>query len=145
LASLAAGVAPNWAFFVGLCAWQDAGASAHSSWTVPADDGCQAWTESRQPGRAPAALQTAAAGVVIFTTVDLAEYVFAGLRSGASGFRHGVPPVVAQTHGYALSFRVGAVVLAAAGLFVVVLLEHVTAKPRIAVAEVPGAGSISPS
>jgi hypothetical protein len=57
----------------------------------------------------------------------------------------GGPPAVAQTHAYTLSFRVGAVVLAAAGLLVVVLLEHVTAKPRIAVAEVPGAGSITPS
>lgn len=64
---------------------------------------------------------------------------------GGAVNRTGVRPVVAQTHGYAPSFRVGAVVLATAGPLVVVLLEHVTAKPRIAVAEVPAAGSITPS
>jgi hypothetical protein len=49
----------------------------------------------------------------------------------------GVLPAVALTHGYALSFRVGAAVLAVAGVLVLVLLEHVTAKPRTALAEVP--------
>ncbi len=47
-----------------------------------------------------------------------------------------MPPLVAQTHGYALSFRVGAVVLAVAGVLVLVLLERVTAKPRVAAAEI---------
>jgi len=42
-----------------------------------------------------------------------------------------------QTHGYVLSFRVGAAVLAGAGLLALVLLERVTAQPRVAVAEVP--------
>lgn len=48
---------------------------------------------------------------------------------------HGVLPAVAQTQGYALAFRVGAAVLAVAGVLVLVLLEHVTARPRIAAAE----------
>jgi multidrug resistance efflux pump len=47
-----------------------------------------------------------------------------------------VLPAVAQTHGYALSFRVGAAVLAVAGVLVLVLLEYVSAKPRTALAEV---------
>ena len=51
--------------------------------------------------------------------------------------RHGVPPAVAQTHGYALSFRIGAAVLAVAGVLALVLLEHVTATLRTPVAEVP--------
>jgi hypothetical protein len=78
------------------------------------------------------------------SALGLATLVTLALQYAGSQIRHGAP-VVARTHGYALSFRVGAVVLAAAGLLVVVLLEHVTAKPRIAVAEVSGAGSITPS
>jgi hypothetical protein len=41
-----------------------------------------------------------------------------------------VLPAVAQTRGYALAFRVGAAILAAAGVLVLILLEHVTATPR---------------
>jgi hypothetical protein len=39
-----------------------------------------------------------------------------------------VSPAVAQSHGYALSFRVGAAVLAAAAVLALLMLEHVTAK-----------------
>jgi hypothetical protein len=54
--------------------------------------------------------------------------------------RHGVSPAVAQTHGYALSFRV----LAAAAVLALLMQEHVTAKPRTAVAEVPAAPATVP-
>jgi EmrB/QacA subfamily drug resistance transporter len=57
------------------------------------------------------------------------------LRHGAGLIRHGVPPAVAATHGYALSFRVGAALLAAGAVLVLVLLEHVAAHPRNAAAE----------
>src|SRR5262249_11724400 len=50
---------------------------------------------------------------------------------------HGVPPALALPGGYALSFRVGAAVLAVAGLLALALLEHVTATPRTALAEIP--------
>jgi len=72
----------------------------------------------------------------IGSALGLATLVTLALRYADSQIRHGVPPLAAQTHGYALSFRVGAVVLAAAGVLVLALLEHVTAKPRVAVAEI---------
>ena len=72
----------------------------------------------------------------IGSALGLATLVTLALRYAGGQIRHGVPPLVAQTHGYALSFRVGAVVLAVAGVLVLALLEHVTAKPRVAVAEI---------
>jgi hypothetical protein len=51
-----------------------------------------------------------------------------------------VLPAPALTRGYALSFRVGAAVLAVAGLLALMLLERVTAAPRTALAEVPADG-----
>jgi uncharacterized membrane protein YhhN len=48
-----------------------------------------------------------------------------------------MPPAVAQTHGCALSFRVGAAILAVAGVLALVLMEHVAGKLRTPVAEVP--------
>ena len=71
------------------------------------------------------------------SALGLATLVTLALRYAGGQIRHGVPAPLAQTHGYALSFRVGAAVLAVAGLLVLVLLERVTAKPRTAVAEVP--------
>jgi EmrB/QacA subfamily drug resistance transporter len=73
----------------------------------------------------------------IGSAVGLATLVTLALRHSAGQIRHGVPPAAALTHGYALSFRVGAAVLAVAAVLVLVLLEHVTAKPRTALAEVP--------
>jgi MFS family permease len=73
----------------------------------------------------------------IGSALGLATLVTLALRYAGGQISHGVPPAVAQTHGYALSFRVGAAVLAVTGVLVLVLLEQVTAKPRIAVAEVP--------
>jgi EmrB/QacA subfamily drug resistance transporter len=69
--------------------------------------------------------------------LGLATLVTLALRYAGGQISHGVPPAVAQTHGYALAFRVGAGVLAVAGVLVLVLLEHVSAKPRTALAEVP--------
>jgi EmrB/QacA subfamily drug resistance transporter len=74
----------------------------------------------------------------IGSALGLATLVTLALRYAGGQIRHGTPPAAALTHGYALSFRVGAVVLAVAGLLVLVLLEHVAARPRAALAEVPG-------
>jgi EmrB/QacA subfamily drug resistance transporter len=81
--------------------------------------------------------------------VGLATLVTLALRYASDRMRIGVPPAVAQTDGYALAFRGGAAVLAVAGVLAVVLLERVSAKPRTALAEVPGdqepaASSVSP-
>jgi EmrB/QacA subfamily drug resistance transporter len=89
------------------------------------------------------AMQQVGAALGLGTLVTLA------LRYADGRIRAGVPPAVAQTDGYALAFRVGAAVLAVAGVLAVVLLEHVSAKPRTALAEVPAdqepaASSVSP-
>ena len=73
----------------------------------------------------------------IGSAVGLATLVTLALRHAAGQIPGGELPAVALTHGYALAFRVGAIILAAAGLLVRVLLEHVTAKPRTALAEIP--------
>jgi hypothetical protein len=71
------------------------------------------------------------------SALGLATLVTLALRYAGGQIRHGVSPAVAQTQGYALSFRVGAAILAIAGVLALVLLEHVTAKLRTPVAEVP--------
>ena len=71
------------------------------------------------------------------SALGLATLVTLALRYAGNRIHDGVAPAVAQTDGYALAFRVGAAVLAVAGVLVVVLMEHVTAKPRTALAEVP--------
>ena len=73
----------------------------------------------------------------IGSALGLASLVTLALRYAGGQIRHGVPLAAALTHGYALSFRAGAAVLAIAGVLVLVLLEPVTAKPRTALAEVP--------
>jgi EmrB/QacA subfamily drug resistance transporter len=72
----------------------------------------------------------------IGSAVGLATLVTLALRYAGDRIRLGVLPAVAQTDGYALAFRVGAAVLAAASLLVLLLFEHVAAKPRTALAEV---------
>jgi EmrB/QacA subfamily drug resistance transporter len=67
--------------------------------------------------------------------LGLATLVTLALRHAAGQIRHGTPPAVAATHGYALAFRAGAALLAAGGVLVLILLEHVTAQPRNPVAE----------
>jgi EmrB/QacA subfamily drug resistance transporter len=71
------------------------------------------------------------------SAVGLATLVTIAIRYAGSRIRAGVIPAVAQTGGYALAFRIGAVLLAVGGVLVLVLLEHVDAKPRTALAEVP--------
>jgi EmrB/QacA subfamily drug resistance transporter len=73
------------------------------------------------------------------SAVGLATLVTLAIRYAGSHVGAGVSPAVAQTGGYALAFRIGAVMLGAAGVLVVVLMEHVEAKPRNALAEVPAA------
>jgi EmrB/QacA subfamily drug resistance transporter len=73
----------------------------------------------------------------IGSALGLATLVTLALRYAGGQIRRGTAPAVALTHGYALSFRVGAVLLAVAGILVLVLLERVSAKPRTALAEVP--------
>jgi MFS family permease len=73
----------------------------------------------------------------IGSALGLATLVTLALRYASDRIQLGVAPAVALTHGYALAFRVGAVVLTVAAVLVLLLLEHVTAKPRTALAEIP--------
>jgi EmrB/QacA subfamily drug resistance transporter len=73
----------------------------------------------------------------IGAALGLSTLVTLSLRSPGSRISHGAVPAVAQTDGYALAFRVGAALLAVAAVGVLVMLENVAAKPRIALAEVP--------
>jgi EmrB/QacA subfamily drug resistance transporter len=68
--------------------------------------------------------------------LGLSVLVTIGLRHAAGQLRHGVPGAVAVTHGYVLSYRVGAAMLVIGGLLVLLLLEHVIATPRQAEAEI---------
>ncbi len=68
--------------------------------------------------------------------LGLACLVTLALRHAAGQIGHGVPPAAAA-HGYALSFRIGAALLAAGGVLVLILLEHATAPPRTPAAELP--------
>ena len=77
------------------------------------------------------AMQQIGAALGLSTLVTLA------LRYAGTRISQGAPAAVAQTDGYALAFRVGAALLAAAAIGVLVLLERVAAKPRSALAEVP--------
>jgi EmrB/QacA subfamily drug resistance transporter len=71
--------------------------------------------------------------------LGLACLVTLALRHTAGQIRHGVPPAIAATPGYALSFRIGAVLLATGGVLVLTLFEHVSAQPRNPAAEIsPG-------
>jgi len=69
------------------------------------------------------------------SALGLATLVTLALRYAGDRIHTGTPAGIAQTDGYAAALRIGAAVLAAAGVLVVVLLEHVTAKPRTALAE----------
>jgi hypothetical protein len=70
------------------------------------------------------------------SALGLATLVTFALRYAGDRIHTAMPAGIAQTDGYAVAFRAGAAVLAAAGVLVVVLLEHVTAKPRTPLAEV---------
>jgi EmrB/QacA subfamily drug resistance transporter len=80
--------------------------------------------------------------------LGLACLVTLGLRDAAEQVHQGVLPAVASTQGYVLAFRVAAVLLVISGLFVLALLEHVSAQPRNSVAElssVPGSEAMAES
>jgi len=63
--------------------------------------------------------------------LGVACLVTLALRQTDSQVTNGVLPNIAATHGYALSLRIGAVLLAASALLVVITLEKVTAQPQI--------------
>jgi EmrB/QacA subfamily drug resistance transporter len=68
--------------------------------------------------------------------LGLSCLVTLALRHAAGQLHDGVLPGVAATNGYVIAWRVGAVLLAIAGVLVVLLLERVAAQPRNAAAEV---------
>jgi EmrB/QacA subfamily drug resistance transporter len=73
----------------------------------------------------------------IGAALGLATLVTVALRYAEHRVHAGTLPAVAQTEGYALAFRVGAVVLAVAGVLVLLVLERVHTTMRNALAEVP--------
>lgn len=81
----------------------------------------------------------------IGSALGLAILVPIALRNASHHIASGTRPAVALTHGYALSFRIGGAILVVAGVLVLLLLEHVIAKPRTALAEVPGEPAATPS
>jgi EmrB/QacA subfamily drug resistance transporter len=62
--------------------------------------------------------------------LGLAGLVTLALRHAASQVHHGTLPSAAAAHGYALSFRIGAALLAIGGVLVLVLLERVSTEVR---------------
>jgi EmrB/QacA subfamily drug resistance transporter len=62
--------------------------------------------------------------------LGLSVLVTLGLRHAAGQARHGLSEAIAITHGYVLSFRVGALLLVIGGVLVLILLEHVTVAPK---------------
>jgi EmrB/QacA subfamily drug resistance transporter len=70
------------------------------------------------------------------SALGLATLVTLAIRYAGDRIRTGALPAVAQTGGYALAFRVGAAILTVAGVLILLLLEHVEARPRTALAEV---------
>jgi EmrB/QacA subfamily drug resistance transporter len=62
--------------------------------------------------------------------LGLATLVTLALRYSGSQIQHGTAPAVAATHGYALSLRIAAILLAVGGVLVLGLLEKVRAPSR---------------
>jgi EmrB/QacA subfamily drug resistance transporter len=62
--------------------------------------------------------------------LGLACLVTLGLRLAAGQVQSGVAPDVAATHGYVLSLRIAAVLVAVCGVLVLLLLERVATEPR---------------
>ena len=67
--------------------------------------------------------------------LGLACLVTLALRHTAGQIAHGVPAAVAAAHGYALAFRIGAVLLVIGGLLVLLVLERVSTTIRNPLAE----------
>ena len=68
--------------------------------------------------------------------LGLSCLVTLALRHAGSQIRNGTDPQVAATHGYALAYHVGAILLVVGGVLVLALLERVLATPRNAMVEV---------
>jgi len=68
--------------------------------------------------------------------LGLATIVTLALRHAAALMRDGVGQAQAITQSYAVGFRVGAALLVVGAVLVMLLLEHVVAQPRAALAEV---------
>jgi hypothetical protein len=62
--------------------------------------------------------------------IGLSTLVTIALRHAAGETHSGISQAVASTSGYALSWRIGAVLLVIGGVLVLALLEHVLAIPR---------------
>ncbi|HZR53313.1 MAG TPA: MFS transporter [Streptosporangiaceae bacterium] len=73
----------------------------------------------------------------IGAALGLSAMVTLALRYTQHKVHAGALPAVAQTDGYVLAFRVGAIALAVGGVLALILLERVTTKMRMALAEVP--------
>ena len=67
--------------------------------------------------------------------IGLSCLVTLALRHAVGQMAHGVTSAVASTHGYVLSWRIGAVLLMVGGVLVLGFLEHVLATPRSTEAE----------
>jgi EmrB/QacA subfamily drug resistance transporter len=68
--------------------------------------------------------------------LGLSVLVTLALRHATGQIKHGTNALVANTHGFVLSYRVATVLLAIGGLLVLFLLEHVLAQPRNPQAEI---------
>jgi EmrB/QacA subfamily drug resistance transporter len=68
--------------------------------------------------------------------LGLATIVTVAFRHAGSQMREGVSQALAIAQGYSLGFKVGAVLLIIGAVLVAILLEHVVAEPRNALAEV---------
>ena len=85
--------------------------------------------------------------------LGLSCLVTLALRHATSQLHHGVPLHTAQTHGYALAYHVGSVLLLIGGVLVLLLLEHVVAEVRnpaaeeaaVAGAELEQAAAVAPA
>ena len=122
----AGGVLPGM-ILLGLC----------SGFTFPAIGNAALHEVTGQDASLASGVQTAMQA--IGGAIGLSCLVTLALRHAAGEIRDGAVPAIASTDGYALSFRVGAVLLAIGGLLVAVLLERVSATPRNVQAEIAGA------
>lgn len=121
----AGGVLPGM-ILLGLC----------SGFTFPAIGNAALHEVTGQDASLASGVQTAMQA--IGGAIGLSCLVTLALRHAAAEIRDGAVPAIASTEGYALSFRVGAALLAIGGVLVVLLLERVSATPRNVQAEITG-------
>jgi EmrB/QacA subfamily drug resistance transporter len=77
--------------------------------------------------------------------LGLACLVTLALRRAAAQIHHGVPLSIATTHGYALCFRMGAVLLIAGGVVVLLLVHNITASSPSRGAQLDPGSSSAPA